>query len=113
MERIGNNPQSSWVAEIKGPSKLYRLEREFLVPALDFSGANSKKTRGVYAEYSLERGKIYEVKARVTWNRTEHYFCVVNDEGDIIELPEEEAYRSVGAEMRKERETTRAANKKG
>lgn len=101
--QIGVRPRSSWVAEVTGPDEKYRLKREFLRPKLDYSRANSKGSRGIFAEYILETGKLYEVKSQVTWNRVEQYFCIVNDQGDIEEIDEEIACHSVGAETYEER----------
>ena len=60
----GVPPRSSWVAEITGPDETYGLRREFLRPKLDYSRANAKGSRGIFAEYILESGHIYDLKAR-------------------------------------------------
>lgn len=91
LERIGGAgyglglfriPCRAWVAEI-GP---VTLKRTFLRPCLDYSGANSKGTRGVFAAYVLAPERLYEVSSPESWSTTRRYFChVVN--GDIVELP--------------------------
>ena len=91
LERIGGGgygfglfriPCRAWVAEI-GP---ITLKRSFLCPCLDYSGANSKGTRGVYATYVLAPERIYEVSSPESWSTTRRYFCHVVD-GAIEELP--------------------------
>jgi predicted transcriptional regulator len=80
-----NMPPSAWVAEITGFSKKYKFERRFLKYNKDFSKSNSKGSRGVYAEYILESGAIYQVKDD-KWR----YFCTVDESGNINRLAEEE-----------------------
>lgn len=94
---IGVPPRSSWVAEITGPDEKYGLARDFLRCKMDYSKANSKGSRGIFAEYVLSQGKVYEVKSQESWGRSVRYFCTVGPEGDIIKLDEETACHSVGA----------------
>lgn len=91
LERIGGGgyglglfriPCRAWVAEI-GP---ITLKRTFLRPCLDYSQANSKGTRGVYAAYVLAPERIYEVSSPESWSTTRRYFCHVVDVS-IEELP--------------------------
>lgn len=96
-KHIGTPPRSSWVAEITGPDEKYGLARSFLRCKMDYSQANSKGSRGIFAEYILSQGKVYEVKSQESWGRSIRYFCTVGPEGDIIELDEETACHSVGA----------------
>ena len=110
-ELIGMSPRSSWAAEISGPDEMYRLKRNFLRPKLDYSRANGKGSRGVFAEYILESGKIYEVLSRETWQRSRRYFCTVTQDGDIVEIPEDDACHAVGAETKEERRLRRNAEK--
>ncbi|MEQ2441793.1 hypothetical protein [Solibaculum intestinale] len=100
---VGVPPRSSWVAEVLGPSEKYRLERNFLKPKLDYSRANGIGSRGVFAEYILESGKLYEVKSQESWSRTDRYFCIVDQDGDVIKISEEDACHSIGAETYQER----------
>ena len=108
---IGVPPRSSWVAEISGPDETYRLQRVFLRPKLDYSRANAKGSRGIFAEYILESGHIYEVQAKVSWKRINRYFCTVTPEGEVVEISEEDVCRVVGAETREERRERRHAEK--
>lgn len=82
---FGDYPPSGWVAEITGFDARYRYQRKFLGYKKDYSRANSKGSRYVYAEYILESDKIYEVK-----DDRRRYFCKVNCMGDIEKLEEEE-----------------------
>lgn len=87
---FGGMPPSGWVAEITGFDQKYKYARKFLKRKLDYSRANSKGSRGVYAEYILESGKIYDVKQQISWKRVHRYFCTVNQDGDIVILTESE-----------------------
>jgi hypothetical protein len=85
---FGGKPPSGWVAEITGFDSQYKYARSFLKRKLNYSRANSKGSRGIYAEYILESGKLYDVKEQTSWKKTHRYFCTVSQEGDIIILPE-------------------------
>lgn len=87
---FGGMPPSGWVAEITGFDQKYKYARKFLKRKLDYSRANSKGSRGVYAEYILESGKIYDVKQQISRKRVHRYFCTVNQDGDIVILSESE-----------------------
>lgn len=87
---IGKTPPSCWVAKIIGFDDKYKYSRCFLKSKKDYTHANSKGSRGVYAEYILESGVIYEVYEKVSHKRAVRYFCTVSDAGDIIQLSEKE-----------------------
>lgn len=108
---IGTLPRSSWVAEINGPDDKYGLSRTFLRYKVDYSKANSKGSRGIFAEYILSPRKIYEVRSQESWGRSRRYFCTVDDEGNVIELDEEIACHAVGALTYDERREKRIAEK--
>jgi len=57
----------------------------------DYSKANSKGSRGVYIHYLLESGKLYQVAEPTSWKNSDHYFCIVDDDGEIIKLTKEHA----------------------
>ena len=82
---FGSFPASGWVAEITCTDPKFKYKRKFLKCKKDYSRANSKGSRGVYAEYILDSGKIYEVK-----EHKQRYFCKVNNEGNVIKIGEEE-----------------------
>jgi hypothetical protein len=71
---------STWVAEIGSDGS-----RRFLPCNKDFSRANSTGTRGIFAEFILGPGKIYEVK-----NVKDRYFCQVGRDGSIQKITKEE-----------------------
>lgn len=110
-KHIGTPPRSSWVAEITGPDEKYGLARTFLRGKMDYSKANSKGSRGIWAEYILSQGKVYEVKSQESWGQSRRYFCTVGDEGDIIEINEEAACHAVGAMTYEERREKRIAER--
>ena len=77
---------SGWVARIIGIDQRFGWKREFMKPMLDYSGANSRWTRGIIARYLLRPG-IYDVFERTSWHHSERYFCRVGD-GQIEKIPE-------------------------
>jgi len=58
----------------------------------DYSDANSKGSRGVYVHYILESGRLYQVAEPTSWKNTDHFFCTVDDDGNIIKMTQEEGY---------------------
>jgi hypothetical protein len=82
---IFNIPPAAWVAEIIGTDPKYKFNRQFLRFKKDYSRANSVGSRGVYANYILESGKVYEIK-----DHKDRYYCTVTDNGNIVRLSEDE-----------------------
>ena len=87
---FGSMPASGWVAEITGFDPKYKYCRKFLKYKKEYSRSNSKGSRGIMAEYILESEHIYQVKSQTSWKNVRKYFCIVNENGDIIEISEEE-----------------------
>lgn len=108
---IGVPPPSSWVAEILGPDEKYQFKRNFLRRKINYRHSNSKGSRNVFAEFIIESGHYYEVKAQVSWGRANRYFCTLSESGEIIELTEEEICKLVGAETKEQRKERRDAEK--
>jgi hypothetical protein len=71
---VGSIPPPVWVAEITGRDPKYKYARKFLRYKKDYSQSNSKGTRGIYAVYVIDDGRIYEVK-----DGKQRYFCIVQD----------------------------------
>jgi hypothetical protein len=88
---MGGGPRSPWVAELKGESDRYRLNRKFLPYNKNFEKANRAGSRGVFAEYILESGKAYEVFERTSWSSSRNYFVTVTNDGEIREITKHEA----------------------
>lgn len=65
IEKIGN--ERPWVAKITGRDLKYGLSREFVDGVADYTGSNSKRTRGVMYSFALGDG-IYEVKGGESWS---------------------------------------------
>ncbi len=86
----GPDPYKPWVAEITGFDPVYKFKREFLKAKKDYTHANSTGSRGIYVNYIIECGRIYEVKCMATNTRIDRYFCVAEENGDIKRLAEEE-----------------------
>lgn len=99
LYRLGIVPgRRAWVAEICGISKRYGFERVFIRPLMDYSEANGKGTRGVYASYILDEGMIYEVSSPVNWETTDRYFCRVVA-GEIERIALEEVIRCLSVAL--------------
>lgn len=79
-----------WCAEILGPDPRYGLARRFLRPSIDHTYANRSGTRGVHYMWVLSPGSVYEVSHQVGWERTVRRFVAVGDQGEIVDLTEEE-----------------------
>lgn len=82
-----------WVAEITGTDPRYGLARRFLPHKTDYRGSNSKATRGVMFWWTLEPGRLYQARYRVSWQKWEERFLTVTDDGGIRDLTAEEAAR--------------------
>lgn len=87
---FGTMKASYFVAEITGFHPQFKYERHFLKCKKDYRKANSKGSRGVYAYYILEYGKIYDVLEPYSWKNSHRYFCTVDNEGGIEILTKEE-----------------------
>jgi hypothetical protein len=81
---FGRWPASGWCAEITGTDPKWKYKREFCRFKKDYSRANSKGSRGVYAIYCLDGGKYYEVK-----DGSRRYFAQVHD-WKVVEVDKEE-----------------------
>lgn len=87
---FGSFKASYFVAEITGFHPKFKYDRNFLRCKKDYKHANSKGSRGVYAFYILESGKIYDVLEPYSWKNSHRYFCTVTEEGSIEILTKEE-----------------------
>jgi hypothetical protein len=87
---FGSSKLSYFVAEITGFHPKFKFERNFLRFKKCYKHANSKGSRGVFAWYLLDSGKIYDVLEPVSWKNSQRYFCTVNDEGEIVYMKESE-----------------------
>jgi hypothetical protein len=77
-------PSAGWCAEITGRDPKWKYKREFCRFKKDYSRANSKGSRGVYAVYCLDGGKYYEIK-----DGKKRYFAQVHD-WKVVEVDREE-----------------------
>lgn len=59
----------------------------------DCSRANNSGTRGVYRWYILESRSVYEVRAARNWNKYQTYYCMVDDDGEIIKIGIDEVHQ--------------------
>jgi len=87
---FGKIPTPYFVAKIIGFDKKYKFKRLFLRGKKDYSKSNNRGSRGIYAYFELESGKIYDVKEKVSWKRTLRYFIEVDNEGNIKKISEDE-----------------------
>lgn len=78
--RFGRKELQPWVARLRGLSKKYDFDREFMQAQRDYTEASSTGNRGIWLYYALRPG-IYEINERMSWGRRERYFLrVINDE---------------------------------
>lgn len=87
-------PSTGWIAEIIGFDPKFKYQRDFVKFKKDYSRANSKGSRGVYAVYILESGKIYDIK-----DNKFRYFAIVENDGNIKEIPETEVLKCLKARL--------------
>lgn len=80
-----------WVAEITGLDSRYGLSREFVPRKTDYRHANRAGERGAEHWWTLESGRAYEARYRVTWDKWVTRWLTVTEEGDITDITEEEA----------------------
>lgn len=71
---IGKVPSRLYVAEIKGRDPRFFFKRFFLKGRKDFIDANSVCSRGVKVYFTLDEGKVYEIKEPISWKRNEVYY---------------------------------------
>ena len=96
---FGNIPQRFFVAEILGLHPKFNFERNFIRYKKDYKHSISKGSRGIFAYYILETDKIYEVKEPISWSKTDRYFCIVNEEGDIIKITKETVEKCLRSQL--------------
>lgn len=80
---------SPWIAEIIGTHPGYRFDRRFIKAQKDYSGGNSKGSRGVMLHFVVEDGRPYEVSKRTSWKGSSRYFFRVTN-GQEERLTEQE-----------------------
>lgn len=81
-----STPSSTWCAEITGFDTKYKYQRRFVRGKKDYSTANGNGSRGIYYEWIMDSGHIYEVKEQTSWSKTIRYFCTVSENGNVIKL---------------------------
>lgn len=62
------------VSEVLGICRRRGLVTRPVHPNVDYSYANSKGSRGVFYHYHLQERRVYEVRERLSWQRSERYF---------------------------------------
>lgn len=87
---IGRPSPGPWVAQIVGVYPSGKLQRTFLHSNRDYTAANSKGSRGVYLWFTLETDKLYEVHARVSWQKSNRFFVAVTENGEVKNLNDQE-----------------------
>lgn len=85
-ELIGHKRRNPWVAKVSGTDKRYGFKREFISGKIQLKRANRAFTRGVELWFVLESGNVYEVSSPESWRYTRRYFCIVNENGDILHI---------------------------
>jgi hypothetical protein len=99
--RLGLRAQgrSPWLAEIVGHSRRYGLDRRFLRPAVDWTEANTRGTRGVVHHWALRPNAVYEAYYPTSWTKARRVFLRVVDGGtEEITRDQVEAWLTHAAE---------------
>jgi len=98
LEAIGYNSHSSTrmfgplfeiplrchVEEIIGYDKKNNLKKIPVNGKVDYLRSNTRSSRGVYINFIINSGRVYEVAEPVSWKRTDVYFITVNENGEIL-----------------------------
>lgn len=79
----------SWVAKINGIDEKFGFKREFLRPKTDYTLSNSKGSRGIYLNFFLEYGNIYDVSCRESWKSVDRYFLEITKDGEKKRIEKE------------------------
>jgi hypothetical protein len=74
-----------------------QMRYEYVRGKRDYSGANSKGSRGVYVHYILQADELYWIKEPVSWKRTAIYFAAVNLDGEVKTISDEDAQEWLNA----------------
>lgn len=88
-EQIGD--KKPWVAELTGWNPSYGYDRDFLRAKADYSGANSRETRGVQFTWTLQLDRVYEAWWMRSWSDHQRAYLRVTPEGDVRRIGREEA----------------------
>lgn len=80
-----------WVAEVTGTDPWYGLARRFLRPRRDYRHANGSGERGAECWWTLESGRLYQARYRVTWDQWVTRYLTVTPAGEVASVTEEEA----------------------
>lgn len=96
LEAIGYNCKMlkimPWVAEILGLWSSGKLRLKFIERNIRFEQSNSKMSRGVMFNFYPETGKCYAGLKNTSWKHSPRFYFRVADDGEIIEITEEEAH---------------------
>lgn len=87
-ERIGDH--TPWLAEITGRHPDYGYERDFQAPDRDYRQSNSKGTRGVWFNYTLLPGRVYEALEPLSRRHSARRFLRTTPAGGVVEITREE-----------------------
>lgn len=79
-----------WVAKISR-NEYGGIQRTYLPSKRDYSGANSKGSRGVMENFILEENELYQAKYRSSWRCVETRFVAVTPNGGIYWMEDDEA----------------------
>ena len=93
------------IAEIIGPDDQYLLARKFLSCDLTYV---PEYENAPYPGYTLEPGKLYEVREQYKRDKIKRYFCRISDSGEVVHIDDVDAYHAVGALTKEERWKLRA-----
>lgn len=79
----------AWVAQIMGMDGRGNPVRAYLAGNKDYSSSNSVGSRGIFLNYQLQQGLIYEISSPQSWRHTDRYFIRIVA-GQIVRLTRQE-----------------------
>ena len=83
LEHIGSH--RPWVARISGRDPKRGLRREFVSGSRDYSGSNSKGSRGIVTLYTLDDGQ-YEVCGGDSWGSAGKRYFIRVANGSAVKI---------------------------
>lgn len=85
-----------WVAELVGTDGSGRFVRRFVRGHRDYHEADALGERGIFKNFLLRDGALYEVREQLSWISHRRFLCRVSA-GKIVEISKDEALACLSA----------------
>jgi hypothetical protein len=86
-----------WVAEVTGIGPDGRPVRRFLKGDRDYAHADALGERGIFKNFYLREGRVYEVREQLSWIQHRRYFVAVRPGPRLEEIDRAEVERCLSA----------------